>query len=85
MKLRRYNYQYDDCRIQVTFGVIEKLVFDVSYVKMGLTVSHFSTHRYTINLFVIVISKWKTGKCKTSSTHGVVFPTAWFFLQNLFW
>ena len=40
--------------------LIEKFVFDVSYEKIGVAGSHFCTHGYTIDLFIITASEWKT-------------------------
>lgn len=46
-------------RVELIFRIvvlIEKLVFDASCEKIGEAGSHFGTHHYTINLFVIVLS-----------------------------
>ena len=40
--------------------VIEKFVLDVAYEKIGVAGSHFCTHGYTIDLFIITASEWKT-------------------------
>lgn len=40
--------------------LIEKLVFNVAYEKVGVAGSHFGTHGHTIDLFIITVSEWKT-------------------------
>ena len=40
--------------------LIEKLVFNVAYEKIGVAGSHFGTHGHTIDLFIITVSEWKT-------------------------
>ena len=40
--------------------LIEKLVFYVSYKKIGVAGSHFCAHSYTIKLLIIVTGEWKT-------------------------
>ena len=49
--------------VEVRFGaivLIEKLVFNVAYEKIGVAGSHFGTHGHTIDLFIITVSEWKT-------------------------
>ena len=46
--------------IEVRFGavvLIEKLVFNVAYEKIGVAGSHFGTHGHTIDLFIITVSE----------------------------
>ena len=40
--------------------LIEKFVLDVAYEKIGVAGSHFCTHGYTSDLFIITASEWKT-------------------------
>ena len=35
--------------------VIEKLVFNVAYEKIGVAGSHFGTHGHAIDLFIIIV------------------------------
>ena len=37
--------------------LIEKLVFNVAYEKIGVTGSHFGTHGHSIDLFIITVSE----------------------------
>ena len=42
--------------VEIRFGAVvlnEKLVFYVSYKKIGVAGSHFCAHSYTINLLII--------------------------------
>ena len=46
--------------VEVRFGaivLIEKLVFNVAYKKIGAAGSHFGTHGHTIDLFIIIVSE----------------------------
>ena len=46
--------------VEVRFGavvLIEKLVFNVAYEKIGITGSHFGTHGHTIDMFIITVSE----------------------------
>ena len=46
--------------VEVRFGavlLIEKLVFNVAYGKIGVAGSHFDTHGHTIDLFIITASE----------------------------
>ena len=46
--------------VEVRFGavvLIEKLVFNVAYEKIGVAGSHFGTHGHTIDLFIITVSE----------------------------
>ena len=55
MKLRRAVVNV--ASVEIRFGavvLIEKLVFYVSYKKIGVAGSHFCVHSYTINLLTIV-------------------------------
>ena len=55
----------DVAAVEFRFGaviLIKKLVFNISYKKIGIARSHSCAHRYTINLFVIVAGEWKTVK-----------------------
>ena len=52
---------------ELRFGAVvltKKLVFDKPFEKIGLAGSHFSTHRYSIILFVVVSTQWKVIECK---------------------
>ena len=40
--------------------VIEKFVLDEAFEKISVAVSHFCTHGYTIDLFIITANEWKT-------------------------
>ena len=42
--------------------LIKKLVFNISYKKIGMGRSHSCAHRYTINLTVIAAGERKTFK-----------------------
>ena len=45
--------------VEVRFGavvLIEKLVFNVAYKKIGVAGSHFGAHGHAINLFIITAS-----------------------------
>ena len=47
----------DVVAVEFRFGavvLIKKLVFNISYKKIGIARSHSCAHRYTITLFVIV-------------------------------
>ena len=53
--------------VEFRFGsvvLIEKLVFNVAYKKIGVAGSHFSTHGHAIDLFVIMVPEWKTVECQ---------------------
>ena len=55
----------DVAAVEFRFGaavLIQNLVFNISYKKIGIARSHSCAHRYTINLFVIVAGEWKTIK-----------------------
>ena len=46
--------------VEVRFGailLIEKLVFNVAYEKIGVAGSHFGAHGHAINLFIITASE----------------------------
>ena len=46
--------------VEVRFGavvLIEKLVFNVAYEKVGVAGSHFGTHGHPIDLFIITVSE----------------------------
>ena len=46
--------------VEFRFGAvvfIEKLVFNVAYLKFGVAGSHFGAHGRTIDLFVITVSE----------------------------
>ena len=46
--------------VEVRFGaivLIEKLVFNIAYEKIGVAGSHFGTHGHTIDLFITTASK----------------------------
>ena len=50
----------DVAAVKFRFGaikVVEKLIFDVTYEKIGVARSHFGTHSDAVDLFVVVISK----------------------------
>ena len=52
--------------VKLRFGAVvltKKLVFDKPCEKIGLAGSHFSTHRCTISLFVVVSTEWKAIEC----------------------
>ena len=52
--------------VEVWFGavvLIEKLVFNVAYEKIGVAGSHLGAHDHAINLFIITASEWKTVYC----------------------
>ena len=49
--------------VEVRFGVvvlIEKLVFNVAYEKIGVAGSHFGIHGHTIDLFITTVTESKT-------------------------
>ena len=49
--------------VEVRFGavvLIEKLVFNVSYEKIGVAGCHFGAHGHAIDLFIITTSERKT-------------------------
>ena len=44
--------------VEFRFGavvLIEKLVFNVAYEKIGVAGSHFDTHGHAIDLFIIIV------------------------------
>ena len=50
----------DEATAEVRFGavvLIEILVFNVAYEKIGVAGSHFGTHGHTIDLFKITVSE----------------------------
>ena len=52
----------DVAAVNFRFGAIklvEKLIFDVTYEKIGVAGSQFGTHSDAVDLFVVVIGKWK--------------------------
>ena len=52
----------DVAAVKFRFGpikLLEKLIFDVTYEKIGVARSHFGTHSDAVDLFVVVIGKWK--------------------------
>ena len=46
------------------FALIEKLVFDETFQKIGVAGFHFDTHGYAISLLVIVATEWKAIESK---------------------
>ena len=49
--------------VEFRFGavvLIEKLVFNVNYEKIGVAGSHFGAHGHTTDLFIITVSECKT-------------------------
>ena len=52
--------------VEFRFGsvvLIEKLVCNVAYEKIGVAGSHFGTHGHAIDLYMIMVREWKTVKC----------------------
>lgn len=48
--------------VEVRFGVvvlIEKLVFNIVYEKVGVVGFYFGIYGYFIDLFIIIVSEWK--------------------------
>ena len=57
----------DVAAVRFRFGAIklvEKLIFDVTYEKIGVARSHFGTHSDAVDLFVVVVGKWKAIQCQ---------------------
>ena len=52
----------------------KKLMFDETYEKICLAGSHFSTHGYAIDLFVVVTTEWKVIECKYVDRKSVWGP-----------
>jgi len=44
--------------------LVENLIFEVNYEKIGVARSHFGTHSDAVDLFVVVIGKWKAIQCQ---------------------
>ena len=66
-------------RVEIRFGavvLIEKLVFYVTYKKIGVAGSHFCAHSYTINLLIIVAGEWKNSLVlRLVQLGGAAFPS----------
>ena len=48
--------------VEFRFGaiaLIEKLLLNVAYKKIGVAGSHFGTHGHTIDLFITTVGEWK--------------------------
>ena len=61
------NTVVDVAAVKFRFGAIklvEKLIFDVTYEKIGVARSHFGFHGDAVDLFVGVIGKWKAVQCQ---------------------
>ena len=62
MKLRQRSRRCSEFRLR-SVVLVEKLVFNVTYEKIGIAWSHFSAHDDTIDLLVVVVGKRETVEC----------------------
>jgi len=49
--------QSQDSHAGGAIKLFEKLIFDATYEKIGVAMSHFGTHTDAVDLFVVVIGK----------------------------